>query len=190
MQRVQQHDAPSWREAGAFMERLRQNSGVRGCMAFLIPTAARSGEVRGARWSEIDVTRALWTIRAERLKAEREHRVPLSDAAVAVLRDMVRIGSDPGAIVLRGRPAPRPLNDMTLVRTADAAGGSSATVHGFRSAFRDWCAEGTHYPRELAEAALSCRVHAQLEADPCATSYSTPPWRRPRRALSTKKADP
>jgi len=163
--RVQHHNALPWREAGAFMQRLRQNGSAGAqCLQFAILTAARSGEARGARWSEVDLAHALWTIPAERMKAGREHRVPLSDAALAVLRDMAQLGSAPAALVFPGLRASRPLNAETLTAAADAAGGSGATVHGFRSTFRDWCAEGTHRPRELAEAALAHMVGDKTEA--------------------------
>jgi len=154
-----------WHDVGAFMERLRQDSDISArCLEFLILTAARSGEARGARWVEIDLSHALWTIPAERMKAGREHRVPLSDAAIALLRAMAVLDSDPNAYVFPGFRQGRPLSDVALAKTVDAAGGAGATVHGFRSTFRDWCAEATHYPRELAEAALAHTLGDKTEA--------------------------
>jgi integrase len=153
-QRVEHHEALPWREVGAFMQRLRQNSGLNArCLEFLILTACRSGEVRGARWNEIDLAHALWTLPAERTKAGREHRVPLSEPAMAVLLEMAQLGTD--GFVFPGLKTAACLSDMALARAVRAAGGSS-TVHGFRSTFRDWCAEATVlYPRELAEAELA-----------------------------------
>jgi integrase len=159
VQHVEHHAALPWRESGAFMQRLRQNSCVSArCLEFLILTANRSGEVRGARWNEIDLTHAVWTIPAERMKAEREHRVPLSDAALAVLREMAELGGEPGAFVFPVLKKPgRPLSDTALAKAVDAAG-SDATVHGFRSTFRDWAGETTTFPREVIEMALAHRL--------------------------------
>lgn len=149
---------------GAFMRRLREAEGM-GALAveFAILTAARSGEVRGATWGEIDRTARVWTIPAERMKAGAEHQVPLSDAALAVL-DKLKAGEtpDPSALVF---PAVRGgmLSDMTLtavLRRMEVP----ATVHGFRSTFRDWCAERTTYPRDLAEMALAHTVGDKVEA--------------------------
>ena len=127
-------------------------------LRFLVLTAARSGEVRGATWSEIDLDARKWRIPAERMKAGVEHRVPLSEAAVAVLESakILRDGSDliSPSPLRRGRP----LSDMTLTKLLRDLGlAERATVHGFRSSFRDWCAE-TGKPREVAEAALAHTV--------------------------------
>jgi integrase len=154
MQRVAHHAALPWREIGAFMQRLRQISGISArCLEFLVLTACRSGEVRGARWNEIDLAHAVWTIPAQRMKAGREHRVPLSEPAMAVLHAMAQLGTE--GFVFPGLKATSALSDVALAKAVDVAGGNGATVHGFRSTFRDWCAETTNYPRELAEAALA-----------------------------------
>ena len=121
---------------------------------FLILTAGRSGEVRGARWAEIDLTTKTWTIPGDRMKTGKEHRVPLSDAAVDVLRQARTMHK--GDLVF---PSPmkmhKPLSDMALTKMLrDLALADRATIHGFRSSFRDWCAD-TGKPRELAEAALA-----------------------------------
>jgi integrase len=163
VQRVEHHAALPWREIGAFIQRLQQNSGISArCLEFLILTACRSGEVRGAHWDEIDVDHAVWTIPAERTKAAREHRVPLSEPAVAVLREIARLGTE--GFVFPGLKAASALSDMALTRVVHVAGGNGATVHGFRSTFRDWCAETTNYPRELAEAALAHALRDKVEA--------------------------
>jgi integrase len=163
VQRVAHHAALPWREIGAFMRRLREHSGLSArCLEFLILTAARSNEVRAARWDEIDLAHAVWTIPEERMKAGREHRVPLSEPAMAVLRDMARLGSE--GFVFPGLKASSALSDVALAKAVDVAGGNGATVHGFRSTFRDWCAETTNYPRELAEAALAHVLKDKTEA--------------------------
>jgi integrase len=165
VQRVEHHAALPWPEIGGFMQQLGQSGGISArAAAFCILTAARSGEVRGARWEEIDHAHRVWTIPGERMKAGREHRVPLSDAALDVLREMTRLASVPGAFVFPGLKPGRPLSDVALAKAVDAAGGNGATVHGFRSTFRDWCAEATHCPRELAEAALAHTLSDKTEA--------------------------
>ena len=158
MQRVEHHAALPWREIGSFMQRLRQNSGINArCLEFLILTACRSGEVRGARWDEIDLTHAVWTIPAQRMKAGREHRVPLSEPAMAILQKMAQFGTD--GFVFPGLKAAAALSDRTLARLCPGC-----TVHGMRSTFRDWCAETTLYPRDLAEAALAHTLKDKVEA--------------------------
>jgi integrase len=163
VQRVAHHAALPWRKIGAFMQRLRQNSEINArCLEFLILTACRSGEVRGARWDEIDLEHAVWTIPEQRIKAGREHRVPLSEPALAVLREMTQFGTD--GFVFPGFKEASVLSDVALTNAMDAAGGNAATVHGMRSTFRDWCAEATNYPRELAEAALAHALRDKVEA--------------------------
>jgi integrase len=153
VQRVEHHAALPWREIGAFMQRLRCTfSASARCLEFLILTACRSGEARFARLSEIDFDRAVWTIPAERIKAGQDHRVPLSQPALDVLRTMAQFGDE--GIVFPGLKTASTLSDVVLTSALHAAGGGS-TVHGFRSTFRDWCGECTNYPRELAELSLA-----------------------------------
>jgi integrase len=144
----------------AFMKRLRQMQGMGArALEFAILTAARSGEVRGATWNEIDLQAAIWTIPAARMKASREHRVPLSPAAVRLLEALPRFeGVD---LVFVGAKNAM-LSDMTLtaaLRRLDVP----ATAHGFRSTFRDWCAERTATPAEVAEMALAHAVGDKTE---------------------------
>ena len=122
---------------------------------FLVLTAARSGEVRSVTWDNIDLENRIWTVPAERMKANREHRVPLSDAALAVL-EQVRLLADGSGLVFPSSMRPgKQMSDMTLTKVLRDNGlASEATVHGFRSSFRDWCAD-TGSPREVAEAALA-----------------------------------
>jgi integrase len=163
VQRVEHHAALPWHKIGAFMQRLRQNSEINArCLEFLILTACRSGEVRGARWDEIDLEHAVWTIPEQRIKAGREHRVPLSEPAMAVLRQLAQLGTE--GFVFPGLKAASVLSDVALAKAVDVAGGKGVTVHGFRSTFRDWCAETTNYPRELAEAALAHALKDKTEA--------------------------
>ena len=128
------------------------------CLRLLVLTAARSGEARGATWTEIDLDAREWRISGGRMKAGVEHRVPLSDAALAVLEQARRLGDDSDLIFPSPMRRGRLLSDMTLTKVLRDTGlADRATVHGFRSSFRDWCAE-TGKPREIAEAALAHTV--------------------------------
>ncbi|HEV2557222.1 MAG TPA: site-specific integrase [Microvirga sp.] len=145
----------------AFIAALREREGVAPrALEFAILTAARSGEVLGARWEELSLEKGLWTVPARRMKAGREHRVPLSRRAVEILRDMERVRLSeyvfPG--MKRGRPLSVMALEMVLRRMKQ-----DVTVHGFRSAFRDWAGERTHFPREVAEAALAHLVGDAVE---------------------------
>ena len=162
VRRVEHHAALPWRDIGDFMLALRDQQGVGArALQFAILTAARSGEVRGARWSEIDMSAATWVVPAERMKGGREHRIPLSEPTLDVLRELAqaRLSSDSDALVFPGRDAGRPLSDMSLTAVLRRMGRGELTAHGFRSSFRDWAAETTAYPTELVEMALSpcCR---------------------------------
>lgn len=141
----------------AFAQGMEAESPVAGRLALLMSvyTAARSGEVRGATWSEFDLKGAVWTIPAGRMKAGREHVIPLSPAAVAVLEKAkaLRKADRPDAIVFPGRTG-QPLSDMTLSKMLRDSG-ESVTVHGFRSAFKDWASETTGFPDAVSEAALA-----------------------------------
>jgi len=155
------HAALPMAAMGPFVERLRQGDGMGAkALEFVILTATRSGEVRGARWSEIDLANKTWTIPAERMKARREHRVPLSAPAVALLKALPRFTGDDLIF-----PAPRggALSDMTLTAVLRRMK-VPATVHGFRSTFRDWAAERTNYPRDVAEMALAHTIGSKVEA--------------------------
>jgi integrase len=157
--RVEHHAALPWKHIGEFMVRLRAQQGMGAqALQFAILTAARSGEVRGATWAELDLEAALWTVPAARMKAGREHRVPLSAAALDVLRAQpTREG-----LVFPSTKGTA-LSDMTLsavLRRMDI----KATVHGFRSTFRDWMAEATNYPNAMGELALAHVVSNEVEA--------------------------
>lgn len=169
---VQIDDAPRWLAA----LRKREGMGAR-ALEFTALTAVRSQEVRGARWEEIDLEAAIWVIPAQRMKMDREHRVPLSPDAKALLEALPRFAGNPFVF-----PAPRggEMSDMTLsaamkrLHKADVEGGGPGFVdrvskrpavpHGLRSTFRDWVAERTHYPGEMAEVALAHKVGSAVEA--------------------------
>jgi integrase len=160
-QKVKHHDALAIAGMPAFMAQLRQQAGLGAkALEFAILTAARSGEVRGATWSEIDLQHEVWTIPAERMKAKREHRVPLSSAAVALLKAQAK---GEGADVIFPSTKGKPLSDMTLLSVLRRMK-VDAVPHGFRSTFRDWASERTHYPNEMAEAALAHVIENKTEA--------------------------
>jgi len=161
--------AMPWQQVPGFIadmgNTLKATEPVLLAIQFLILTAARSGEVRGASWSEIDLDDRIWLVPAKRMKGGRAHRVPLSGRAMDILdrMDTFRCTTGSEAYVFEGQKPGRPLSDMTLtmpIRRAELP----ITVHGFRSAFRDWCAEATNTPREVAEACLSHVVRNAAEA--------------------------
>lgn len=155
------HKAMPFDEVSEFMAALRDREGIAPrALEFAILTAARSGEVMGARWGEFDLEAHVWTVPASRMKAGREHRVPLSARAVEILREMQQKRlSD---LVFPGTKPGRPLSVMALEMVLRRMK-VDVTVHGFRSAFRDWAGERTHFPREVAEAALAHLVGDAVE---------------------------
>ena len=155
------HEAIPVGDLGAFMVKLRAADGM-GALAleFTILTAARSGEVRGATWAEIDTDAAVWIVPADRMKAGKEHRVPLSDAALSLLAGLPCMA---GTELLFPAPRGGLLSDMTLTAVMRRMG-LQAVPHGFRSTFRDWCSERTSYPRDVAEMALAHAIGDKVEA--------------------------
>lgn len=140
-------------------------------LRFAILTACRSGEVRGATWSEIDLKQRTWTIPATRMKAGKEHVVPLSVAALKILRAAEPFrGRTKDSFVFPGKPG-KPLSDMTLTKVLRDLGYVSITVHGFRSSFRDWAAEQTSTPGDVVEAALAHTIRNKVEAAYRRTNY-------------------
>ncbi len=161
--KVVHHPALPYREIGTFMAELREREGLGArALEFLILTVCRSGEVRGATWDEIDVEQRLWIIPAERMKAQREHRVPMSDAALELLRNLPRLqGSN---LFFPSTKPSKAMSDMTLTAVLRRMGRTDITVHGFRSSFRDWAAEATNYPPDLPEMALAHTISNKVEA--------------------------
>lgn len=159
-------------DAPALMARLAEGDSIgRLALRFLILTAARSGEVRGATWEEIDFDAALWTVPAGRMKAGKMHMVPLSEDVLVILKAAGEIRQDrEGEPVFPGL-AHKPMSDMTLTKVLRMAGVEGATVHGFRSTFRDWAAEMTSTPGDVVEAALAHTIRNRVEAAYRRTNY-------------------
>jgi integrase len=160
IRKVKHLAAMPWREVPAFMVELAGQGGVTPrALDLTILQAKRSGETRGMRWGEIDFETRVWTIPGERTKSGRAHREPLTDAALSILAQARAWQPTnppfPNAFVFPGRRADEPLSDMAFATLLRRMGKGDVTAHGFRSSFRDWCAEATSFPRELAEAALS-----------------------------------
>jgi integrase len=130
-------------------------------LEFLTLTAARSGEVRGAQWNEIDLTKKIWVVPAERMKAKREHRVPLSKQAIALLKALPT--KNTGALIFPSTKATSKLSDTALTAVMRRME-IEAVPHGLRSSFRDWVGEETEFPREVAEMALAHTVGNAVEA--------------------------
>jgi integrase len=148
------HAAMPYGDVPAFMGNLRKiDTTATRALEFAILTAARSGEVYGAGWAEIDLSAKVWIIPAERMKAAREHRVPLCDRAAAIIEQLAK--TKVNSFVFPGHRQGKPLSHVAMAKVIDRMGVEGATVHGFRSAFRDWCGNETHFARELAEAALA-----------------------------------
>jgi len=182
--RTKNHPSLHWQRIGEFMGALRTREGIAArAVEFAILTACRSGEVRGAQWSEFDFNERVWTIPAERMKARREHQVPLSVAALGVLAALRNHSSPPqgdeietpvNQFVFAGTKG-QALSDMSLtavIRRMNSeqdkpiwidGNGAGITVHGFRSTFRMWAAESTNYPREVAEHALAHQLPDAVE---------------------------
>lgn len=162
--RVEHHAALPWREVGAFMVDLRGRPATAArALEFAILTAARSGEVFGATWDEVDLAGAVWNVPGDRMKAGRDHRVPLSPQAVALLQTLADEGDCTG-YVFKGQKKGRPLSSMAMLMLLRRMERGDLTAHGFRSTFRDWAAEATNFPGEVAEAALAHIVGDKVEA--------------------------
>jgi integrase len=175
VRKVEHHAALPYAEIPAFMAKLREQDGVSArALEFAILTAARTGEVLGATWDEINWTDKAWTIGGARMKAGNEHRVPLCTGALTVLQKLeptteeLRSESNRGnpdeQFVFAGGKAGRPLSNMAFLMLLRRMGRGDLTAHGFRSTFRDWAAERTHFPSEVVEMALAHAVGNKVEA--------------------------
>jgi integrase len=151
-----------YEDVAAFVSRLREREATAAlALEFCILTAARSGEVLGARWSEIDLEKKVWTLPRNRMKAGREHRVPLPERAVAILKQLAEIKT--GDFVFPGQHKNRPLSEGVMNITLRRMKADGITVHGFRSSFRDWAGNETHFPREIVETALAHAIGNEVE---------------------------
>ncbi|RWO20769.1 MAG: site-specific integrase [Mesorhizobium sp.] len=161
--KVKHHAALPYAEIGAFVGDVRKMEGISPkALEFAILTATRTGEVVGARWPEIDIENALWTIPGDRMKAGKEHRVPLSDRALEILKSLPREKGNDSVFI--GDKKGKPLSNMALLMTLRRMEREDLTTHGFRSSFRDWAAEQTAYPNEMLEMALAHTVSDKTEA--------------------------
>ena len=163
VRRVEHHAALSYPEIGAFMNELR-NRGTVGAAAleFLILTAARTGEALGAKWGEINMAERVWTVPPDRMKSGKEHRVPLSEAAIAIVERMAKIRTSD--FVFPGQRSGHPLSASTaLLAVLRRMGRGDLTTHGFRSTFRDWAEDLTSYPAIVAEMSLAHTVGSDVE---------------------------
>jgi integrase len=160
------HAAMPYEDVPALVSVLRERMDISSrALEFTILTAARSGEVFGATWGEVDLKTKIWAVPAKRMKGGREHRVPLVDRAVELLEELKPLDGevDPRDLIFPGRKAGRPLSNMALNMLLRRLGHGDCTVHGFRSSFRDWAGECTEFPREIAEAALAHIVGDETE---------------------------
>lgn len=169
VRKVKHHPAMPYTEVPAFMAELAKNGSVSAlALRFLILTATRTSEVLKAQWSEIDLDEAVWTVPAERMKARREHRVPLTDAMLVDLKDLPRVEGNP--YLFPGARYGKPLSNMALLQLVRGMGygvngtRGDAVPHGFRSSFRDWSGEVSSFPRDVAEMALAHVIENKVEA--------------------------
>lgn len=164
-QRVKHHAALAFSQVGRFVTAVRAQEGVAArALELTILTAARTNEVIGARWGELDLKNSLWTIPAARMKSHREHRVPLSPQATKLLQTVRPKHVQQTDFVFPSQRTGKPLSNMAMLELLKRMDRKDLTVHGFRSTFRDWAAESTNYPREVCEMALAHVVSDQVEA--------------------------
>lgn len=164
VQRVKHHPALPYDEIGAFMVELRKRGGVAAlALEFTILCLSRTGETIGAKGPEVDLAKKAWTIPADRMKAGKEHRVPLSDRAVEIIKELLPMRRD-DSYIFPGPERGKPLSNIAMLALRNRMKRSNITVHGFRSTFRDWASERTSYPNEVCEMALAHRVEDKTEA--------------------------
>lgn len=162
VKKVVHHPALPYAEMGCFIKQLRTQGGMAAlALEFTILTAARTGEVIGARWDEFDLDGKIWAIPPDRMKAKKEHRVPLCSRAIEILQELQKLG---GEFVFPGLKRDKPLSNMAMISLLKRMERDDITVHGMRSTFRDWAAEQTAYPHEMAEMALAHTIDNKVEA--------------------------
>jgi integrase len=165
VRKVEHHAALPFGELPAFLATLREREGIAArALEFTILTAARTGETLGANWAEIDLLDKTWTIPAERMKAGKEHRIPLSARALGILKEMQAHHAGPDSSVFPGAKAGRPLSNMAMLVLLRRMKRADITAHGFRSTFRDWAAERTTFQNHVVEMALAHTVADKVEA--------------------------
>ena len=163
VRKVRHQPAMPYADVPAFMAALRAQDSISAkALEFTILAAVRTGETIHASWDEVDLTTKAWTIPGRRTKAAKDHRVPLSDRTLEVLKSLPRERDNPHLFI--GAHKSKGLSNMAMLELLRGQAGNGYTVHGFRSSFRDWCAEQTNYPRELAEAALAHVLKDKTEA--------------------------
>ncbi|WP_223511361.1 tyrosine-type recombinase/integrase [Pseudomonas sp. GL-B-19] len=176
---VVHHPALPWSEIPAFMKEIAKHDDLSyKAMQLTILTACRTNEVLGSTWTEFDLEKKVWRIPPHRMKAAKEHRVPLSDAALSVLKGLAQIRSN--SYVFPGAREGRPLSNMSMLMALRRMKREDLTMHGFRSTFRDWAAESTNYPREVCEQAL-----AHVRQDKAEAAYFRGDLFEKRRAMMT-----
>ena len=160
--RVKHHKAMDYSEVPAFIAELRQREGTSArALEFLVLVAARTNEIIGARWPEFDLKAKVWTIPASRMKAGKEHKVPLSSRALEILQDTPREKGNSHVFV--GARQGRGLSNMAMLELLKGMGRNDAVVHGFRSSFKDWASERTNYPNLVSEMALAHSIKDKTE---------------------------
>jgi integrase len=165
VRKTRHHSALPYAELPAFLAKLRAQDGVAAqALEFTILTAARTSEIIGAKHSEIDTKDKVWMVPADRMKARRDHRVPLTDRALEILESIDREGEDKNAFLFPGRSPGAPLSNMAMLKLLQRMGRGDLTVHGFRSTFRDWAAEKTSFANEVIEMALAHSIGDKVEA--------------------------
>jgi integrase len=163
VRKVKHHKAMPYAGVPELMSNLRNRAGISArALEFTILTAVRTGETIGARWSEVNFSTGVWTVPSARTKSGRDHRVPLPEAAVTLLKVLPRL--DEGDLVFPGARRTKPLSNMAMLELLKGMSGNAYTVHGFRSSFRDWAKEQTNFSREIAELALAHVVKDDTEA--------------------------
>lgn len=163
VRQVRHHPALPWQEAPAFMTELAKHKSLsHRAMEMTILTCCRTSEVLGASWDEIDIKEGIWTIPAERMKAGKSHRVPITEQLETILKSLPMVDNNP--YLFPGQRSGKPLSNMSMLMVLRRMKSEHVTVHGFRSTFRDWAAENTAHPRDVCEQALAHALESAVES--------------------------